>query len=120
MQQRVDRLVRRMYAVRVVAFVWCFLVIGLHVWEHQLNPMLWAVAALHFIAYPHAVYMRAMRAGNPRQAEMQHVYADAFLLGIWIAALGFPVWISYALASSPALNAIVNRGFVGFAIAAAL
>jgi PAS domain S-box-containing protein len=119
MQLRVDRLVRTMYTVRVVAYAWCFIVIGLHVWEQHFNPLLWVAAALHFFVYPHLVYMRALRARDQRIVEMQHVYADAFLLGIWIAVLGFPVWISYPLAFSPALNAIVNRGFVGFAIAVA-
>jgi PAS domain S-box-containing protein len=111
----VNRHVRTIYAVRVAAFLWCLMAIGLHLWERDLGPVYWVAAVLHFLIYPHLVYRRAARAARQWPTEMQHVYADALLLGVWVAVLDFPLWIAYPLMFAPALNAIVNRGLPGFA-----
>jgi PAS domain S-box-containing protein len=112
----IPRQVRIIYAVRVISFAWCFLVVGLHAWERGFGAALWIIAALHFFVYPHLVYQRAARARRQWPTEVQHIYADAFLLGIWIAVLEFPVWIAYPMVFAPALNAIINRGLPGLAL----
>src|SRR5678815_2042965 len=109
----VPRQVRTITAVRAVAFGFCFLVIGLHAWEKDLPLALWIGLVAHFLVYPRIISLRAARGPDPLRREMQHLYADALLLGIWVAALGFPVWISYPLVFAPALNGIINRGLVG-------
>ena len=75
---------------------------------------------LHFLVYPHLVYLRAARARDPRAAEMQNLQADALLLGIWVAALQFPLWIAFPMVFAPALNGMVNRGLPGFALSLVL
>ena len=112
----VPRQVRTIYAVRMLSFVWCFLVVGLHLWERGFGAPLWIAAALHFFAWPHLAWLRASRARDPRRAEIQHLYADAFMLGAWIAVLEFPVWIAYPMIFAPALNGIVNRGLPGLGL----
>jgi PAS domain S-box-containing protein len=116
----VSRRVRTIYAVRVLSFAWCFLVVGLHAWPLDFGAMLWVFAALHFIVYPHVVYQRAARARKQWETEVQHIYADAFLLGIWLAVLGFPTWIAYPMIFAPALNAIINRGMPGLGMSLTL
>lgn len=116
---QVDRQVRTIYRVRVVAFIWCFLVVALHAWERSFGAAVWLFAALQFLVYPHLAYLRSAQARDQRAAEYQNLYADSFLFGIWIAVLEFPVWIVYAFASGPALNASVNRGLPGFGISLA-
>jgi PAS domain S-box-containing protein len=111
----VPRQVRTITAVRAVSYGWCFLVVGLHALERGFGVGLWIAAALYFLVYPHLVWLRASRARRPLRAEIQHLYADAFLLGIWIAALEFPTWIAYPLVFAPALNGIINRGLLGLA-----
>ncbi len=82
---------RTIYTVRAVSFAWCLLVVVLHGWERGFGAGPWVVAAvLHFLAYPHLVYQRAARARDPRAAEIHHLQADSFLLGIWVAVLQFP------------------------------
>ena len=112
---QVHRQVRTIYTVRVVAFIWCFLVVALHAWERGFGAAVWVCAALHFLAYPHLACLRSAHARDQREAELQNLYADSFLLGIWIAALAFPVWIAFPFTFSPALNGIANRGLQGFA-----
>jgi PAS domain S-box-containing protein len=112
----VPRQVRTIYAVRMVSFAWCFLVVALHLWERGFGIALWIAAALHFFVYPHLAWLRSIRARDPRRAELQNLYADAFLLGIWIAVLEFPVWIAYPLVFAPAMNGIINRGLPGLGL----
>ena len=116
----VSRQVRTIYTVRVAAFVWCFLVVALHAWERGFGLALWLCAALHFLVYPHLAYLRSAHARDQRKAEMQNLYVDSLLLGVWIAMLEFPMWIAFAFTFSPALNAIVNRGLKGFGTSTAL
>lgn len=111
------RLARINYAIRAAAFAWCFLVIALVLWERHAGAAAWTLAALQFLAYPHLVYLRAVKSANSRRAELQNLYLDALLLGAWIAALGFPVWIAYAALFATALNNAVMRGWAGAGIA---
>jgi PAS domain S-box-containing protein len=116
----VPRQVRTISAVRAVSYGWCFLVIGLHALERGLGAGFWIAAVAHFLVYPHLIYLRAAAGPNPLRREIQHLYVDSLLLGIWVAALGFPVWISYPLVFAPALNGIINRGLLGLGYSLAL
>jgi PAS domain S-box-containing protein len=113
---QVDRHVRTIYTVRVVSFIGCFLVVLLHAWERGFAATVWVAATVHFLAYPHFAYLRSAHARDQRAAELKNLYADSFLLGIWIPVLHFPVWIMYPLVFAPALNGMVNRGLPGFAL----
>jgi PAS domain S-box-containing protein len=109
----VSKLVRTNYAVRTGAFAYAFLAIALHLWEREAAWLTWAFLAAQFIVYPHALYWRAQRSAHPRRAELDNLYVDSTLLGAWVAFLGFPAWIGYALLASTMLNATVNRGLQG-------
>jgi len=112
----VQRRVRTIYALRVAAFLWCFVVVALHAWERGLGAPIWIAAALHFLAYPHLALLRSKYSRDQVGAEMQNLYIDAFLLGVWISVLEFPTWITFPFIFAPALNGIVNRGLLGFSV----
>lgn len=113
--------VRTIYTVRSVSFAWCLLVVVLHALDRGFGAGPWVVGAvLHFLVYPHLAYQRAARARDPRAAEIRHLQADAFLLGIWIAVLQFPLWIAFPMMFAPALNGMVNRGLPGFGLSLVL
>jgi len=108
--------VRFNYAVRAGAFLWCFVTIGAHLWEREAaGAGAWALLALQFLAYPHVLYWRALRSAAPRRAELDNLFIDSTLLGMWAAYLGFPLWLSYAMIGSTMLNAAINRGVSGLA-----
>ena len=71
--------------------------------------------ALQFLAYPHLLFLRARGASQPVRAEFQHLYLDSLLLAVWVAVLGFPLWIAFSLLFSTTLNAIANLGLRGLA-----
>ena len=79
----------------------------------------WSLLFLQFIVYPQLVYLRAVRSTRPARAELDNLFLDAAFLGAWVAFLGFPIWITYALVAAATLNAAVNRGWQGLALALA-
>src|SRR5260221_840684 len=112
-------LVRTNYAVRTVAFAYCFLTIGVYLWERGATPVVWAMLALQFLAYPHLLFWRALRSARASRAERDNLYFDSVLMGAWAASLPSPPWITLALAGSTTMTAAVNRGGLGIAISGA-
>jgi PAS domain S-box-containing protein len=78
----------------------------------------WALLALQFLVYPHFMYLRARLSPQPNRAERDNLFLDSVLLGVWAAALGFPLWISYNIVGAALLNAVINRGATGMLLAA--
>jgi PAS domain S-box-containing protein len=106
-------LARTNYAVRTAAFLYCQIVIGLHLWDRGASPLLWVFLVLQFAVYPHLLYLRAKYSDNPKRAELDNLFIDSALFGAWSALLGFPTWISFGLTGATVLNAAVNRGTRG-------
>jgi PAS domain S-box-containing protein len=104
-------------AVRTASFAWCLVTIGVHIAPGDPSPTTWTLLALQFLLYPQLAYWRAVYSEQPRTAERNNIYLDATLLGAWSAFLGFPVWIAWMLIGAALLNAVVNRGLGGLAIA---
>ncbi|HEV3011202.1 MAG TPA: PAS domain S-box protein, partial [Burkholderiales bacterium] len=103
------------YPMRAAAFLYCFAVVGIVLWERGAGLVAWTLLVLQFIVYPHLVYWRARLSARPTRAELDNLFLDSALLAAWCAALGFPTWITFALLSATTLNAMVNRGAQGFA-----
>ncbi|MGQ0544441.1 MAG: PAS domain S-box protein, partial [Betaproteobacteria bacterium] len=110
------RLVHTNFRVRTAAFAYCFIVVGVVLWERGAGALAWTVMALQFLVYPHLLYWRAMLSPRPTRAELDNLFLDSTLLGAWVAYLGFPLWIAYALIAAAMLNAVVNRGAWGAAL----
>ena len=98
---------------RTVFFALLFPVLGTHLLAIQAGAITWALLALQLLAYPHFVYWRALRAPDPLRAEMQNLLVDGVLLGMWIAAWGLPLWISFMLFIGVCLNVVIFMGVAG-------
>ena len=101
------------YRLRTAAFLYCFVVVGIVLWERRAGPLAWTLLTFLFLGYPHLAYYRARYSQRPARAELDNLYLDAFVLGACCAALGFPTWITYGLIGATTLNAVVNRGMRG-------
>lgn len=110
-------LVQTHYRMRAASFAMTFAFIGGHMAGRDYSLVAWGLLALQFIVYPHLVYWRARRAPDPLQAEMNNLVLDSLLFGMWAAALQFPLWVTFALFISSALNNTVNRGAKGTVLA---
>ncbi|MBI3370550.1 MAG: PAS domain S-box protein [Betaproteobacteria bacterium] len=111
------RLVRIYYQVRASAYCALFFIIGLHVWEHGYGVTAWVLLVAQFLVYPHLIFWRACSARNSLEAEMLNLRLDSVLVGIWAAALEFPIWIAFTLFVGTTLNNAINRGARGAILA---
>ena len=103
-------MVRINYAIRAGSFGYSFLVLGIHGAERGFGALFWAALALQFMAYPHLLYYLARRSPQPMRVERFALHLDAALLGAWIGALHFPLWLAYSALFSISLNAMVVFG----------
>ena len=106
-------IVRMNHQNRSGSFVLVFAAIGAHLHDRGDAWWAWVLLALQFLVYPHLIYQRARRAAHPRQAELNNLLIDSALFGVWAAVLAFPLWITFALFISTAINLTVFRGLRG-------
>lgn len=104
-------LVRNNYRIRAISFFLVFFGLGMTLWKTAIGPLPWILLALQFLVYPHALYWWTKRRPDPQKTELNNLFLDSFLIGIWIAALNFPVWPSFTLALASSLNVTLTRGF---------
>jgi PAS domain S-box-containing protein len=114
-QADAPHLVRTNYRVRTISFAYCFVVLGVFLAERGVGTAAWILMGLQFLVYPQVLYWRAMLSPRPTRAELDNLFLDATVVGVWCAALGFPHWITYSFFSATTLNAMVNRGAQGLA-----
>jgi len=100
------------YAIRAGSFAYSFLVLAIHGAERDFGAWYWLALVAQFLVYPHLAYLRTRLAPSARKAEEINLYVDATLLGAWIGALHFPLWIAYSALFSTTLNAIVVFGAI--------
>lgn len=74
------------------------------------SPLWWLAWGLQFIAWPQVAYWRALRAADPKRAEMQHVHADAACFGAWLAVVGFQPGVAALFWGSTALTHLALGG----------
>jgi diguanylate cyclase (GGDEF)-like protein len=96
--------------MRSASFAWTFVTIALHLGDKGYGSVIWILLALQFLVYPHLLFWRASRAADPLRTELDHLLLDAFLVGLWMAGIGFPVWIAFMLFMCTSVNNAITRG----------
>lgn len=105
------------YKMRAASFAMVMAFLGSHLQALNAPAWVWAVAVLHLLVYPHLMYQRTRRSPDPLKAELDNLIFDSFLLGIWSAALHFPLWITFTLVMTSTMNNAISRGGRGIAMA---
>ncbi|MBV6475573.1 MAG: PAS domain-containing protein [Rhodocyclaceae bacterium] len=108
------RSVRVIYFARTASFAYAFCVLALVAWQREYGTAIWAGLLLQFLIYPQILYLRVRSVPNPKQAELNQLLMDSFLLGGWLAVFGFSEWIGFGLVLATTQNNIVFRGLGGF------
>ncbi len=103
-------LIRIHHRMRAVSFALLFAAIAMHIWGKGYGHAAWALLALQFLVYPQLQYWRACRAADPVAAELHNLTIDSALIGGWIAALGFPLWIAFSASIGTLFNNAGNKG----------
>ncbi len=96
---------------RIASYLMLFAILGAHmrVQPSGYGLYAWGLLGLQFLVYPHVAYWRACRARDTRQAELHNLTIDSLLFGIWAAAFGFPVWITFTLFITTTINHALYR-----------
>lgn len=105
--------VKTNYRLRTGSFAIMFTSIVFHGWDKGYSPIFWSLITLHLLVYPHLMYWRARRSANTQQAEVNNLAIDSLLFGILVAALQFPLWISFTVYIASTLNITISRGVRG-------
>lgn len=81
------RFVRRMYLMRILGTLLCFLPIFSVLVEHQQPLFLMILLGVNAFVWPTVAFLRARSAPIPRQVEEQNLLFDAAVGGFWIAMM---------------------------------
>ena len=110
-------IVRAHWVMRSISFVNAFAFFSLHLAGRGYAAWVWLLLTLQFLVYPHLIYRRACHAENSQRAELQNLVLDCFLVAIWVSATGFPLWITFTLLISTAINNAISQGYRGIFLA---
>lgn len=113
--RKVPWLVRMHYRMRTVAFAMMFGVIALHGGGPVSGPGFWTLMVLLFLVYPHIQYLRTRRLPDPTAGELRNLRTDSVFLGMGVATIGFPVWITFSGLLGTLSNNTANKGWTGIA-----
>ena len=106
-------LVRMHHRMRAISFALMFVAASLHIAGKGYSLSFWLGLVLALLVYPHVQYYRACRAGNSVQAEMTSLLVDSILLGGFVAALQFPLWLTFSALQGTLSNNAANKGWRG-------
>jgi signal transduction histidine kinase len=95
--QRVHRIVRLDYPVRILAHIFGGLLL-LSVLVHGSPPTyLWVVLVITTLSWPHLAFQIASRAANSKEVELRNLLIDSFLIGSYGGIAGYNPWIMVGL-----------------------
>ena len=106
-------IVRTNYRLRAASFALIFIGLALDLYTKGAGERMWTLLVLQFLIYPHLLYWRASHARDPQLAELNHLLLDSFLIGMWVAALHFPLWPTFTMGLSSLLNLTMTSGWKG-------
>ena len=109
-------LVTTNYRMRAFSLGVSFAGIALELWG-KASTLEWLALASVFLVYPHLAYWRARRASDTQKAELNNLVIDAILIGMTVAALHFPLWLTFTLWLGSSMNSAICSGLRGLGIA---
>jgi diguanylate cyclase len=113
--KQVNSLIRMIHRIRLSGSVMGFAIIAAHMVGKDYSWLIWGLLALQFFVYPHLIHWRTRQASNPMRAELTNFLTDSFLLGLWSASLGYPLWITFTLFTCNVVSIILYHSTRGAA-----
>lgn len=114
-------LIRVHHRLRSASFALVMLAVALHIHDKpDYGVMTWLFMVSVFLIYPHLLYWLAARSAHSVARELRNLTIDAALLGLTMAWLAFPLWLTVTAGIAALVNSATNTGWpgVGKALAA--
>ena len=108
---RLPWLVRTNYRMRMAAFLSLFLAGSLHMAPSGPDLVRWIVLGLLLFAYPQVQYWRARRAADPMKTEYRNTLMDPVVVGVFVVAVHFSLWLAFAAVLGTLISGVTNRGW---------
>lgn len=99
--------------MRTLSFANSFVFSAVHLWGRGAPAWIWASLVLVFLVYPQLAWLRARNAIDSQRAELQNIVLDCLLVAIPVAAMGFPLWITFTLFIATTINNSIASGVRG-------
>ncbi|QVW25468.1 diguanylate cyclase [Pseudomonas hormoni] len=103
-------LARRLYATRTLGLASGLVCVAAAMYPLDPAPWVWALMLFNGIFWPHVAYQWARRAKVPYHAEHRNLLVDAFLGGVWVAAMQFNPLPSATTIAMMAMNNVAIGG----------
>jgi len=114
------RICRVNYIPRTLGFAAIFVSLVLISHEREISPLHFSISVLIFLIYPHLVYLHGWLTRDSKETERRYLLLDCILVGGWVGALGFHLWITFTLLAATLLNNAVNGGLPRLALGSVL
>ncbi len=108
---RLPWLVRTNYRMRMAAFFSLYVAGSLHMAPSGRDLAVWMAVGLVLFAYPHVQYWRARRASDPMKAEQLNILTDPVMVGVFVVAVQFSLWLSFSAILGAVISSVTNRGW---------
>jgi len=108
--QPAHRLARINYLPRTAGFALVFVVLCALFAERGYTAWDLVFAALCFLVYPHLVYLHTRMVPDSKQAELNNLYLDSMLMGVWAAQIHFALSPTVLVLTAMTLNSAANGG----------
>jgi diguanylate cyclase len=103
-------LARRLYTSRTLGLALGLLCVGVAMYPLDPAPWVWGLMIFNGVLWPHVAYQWARRSRAAFRAEHRNLLVDAFLGGVWVAAMQFNPLPSAATLSMMAMNNVAIGG----------
>ncbi|KZN64279.1 hypothetical protein N473_15130 [Pseudoalteromonas luteoviolacea CPMOR-1] len=80
----------------------------------SLTPLSVSFIIANCILWPHIARFHSKVVCNEKSAEYMNLHLDALFYGLWFAAVGFQVWVVFALLIVNSLNSLILGGIKRF------
>jgi len=98
------------YRNRSVSWLGVMLVVTWQWWASPWPWFWWGGLGLQFLLYPQLAYLFARLSDDPLAFELRTMTFDSLVIGFWVAWLGAPLWLAYALGVCGAMNLAAFKG----------
>jgi len=104
-------LARTHHRMRMASFAMVFAASCLHLSDTGASGWTWAYLVGLLLVYPQVQYQVVLRSRHPIDVAMHSLLLDAFLLGLFCAAVNFSDWLSFSVSLAVLSNNVANKGW---------
>ncbi|MFT3813623.1 MAG: diguanylate cyclase [Acidovorax sp.] len=102
------QLYRKLYPLRALGTASGFIAVVAVLYHHQAPTVLYALAVLNGLVWPHLAWLHARTSGNPFRAEKINLLLDCVYAGAWATAMQFCLLPSVVLVTATVTNQIAT------------